>query len=58
MQTSLGFFRKVKDEFSVDFFDEKACRMAVLKMLHKEGAHCPQCGKAITSEKGIANFYE
>src|SRR3989338_9834633 len=58
MQTPLDFMKKVKEEFSVDFFDEKVCRMAVLKMIHKEGPRCPQCGKAITSEKGIANFYE
>ncbi|HBO84012.1 MAG TPA: hypothetical protein DD641_03380 [Deltaproteobacteria bacterium] len=32
--------------------------MAVLKMIHPKGAHCPQCGKAIASDKGISNFYE
>ena len=58
MQTPLDFTKKAKDDLSVDFFDEKACRIAVLKMIHKEGPRCPRCDKAITSERGIVNFYE
>lgn len=58
MQPASDFFRKVNEEFSVDFFDEKACRMWILKRIHPEGPHCPRCGKAITNERGIANFYE
>lgn len=58
MQPASNFFRKVNDEFSVDFFDERACRMWILQRLHPEGVHCPRCGKAITNIRGIANFYE
>ena len=58
MQPALDFIKKVKDEFSVDFFDERKIRLWVLQRLHPEGVRCPGCGKLITSEKGVANFYE
>lgn len=57
MQTPLNFIGKVRNDFSTDFLDEKACRLWLLKSLHPEGARCPRCGKAIVSERGVARFH-
>ena len=58
MQPSLDFFRKLKEESIVDFFDERVCRRWILQRLHPQCPHCPGCGKPITSEKGVVNFFE
>jgi len=43
--------------FGVDFLDETACRMWILKSLHGESAvQCPECGSELT-EKGLQRFW-
>ena len=43
--------------FGIDFLDETACRLWILKSLHGESAiQCPECGSELT-EKGLQRFW-
>jgi transposase-like protein len=43
--------------FGIDFLDETACRMWILKSLHGESAiTCPECGSGLT-DKGLQRFW-
>lgn len=57
MQQAHNFMKSVIDNFTVELFDEKKCTAWILNKLHPEGASCPRCGKPITSEKGLQNFW-
>lgn len=57
MQEAQGFMKSVIENFTVELFDERVCREWILNKLHLEGASCPGCGKPITSEKGLQNFW-
>lgn len=42
--------------FDAGFLDVRKCRDWVLKRLHPEGFHCPECGEAITDHTTILNL--
>lgn len=44
--------------FTVQCLREDACRDYILKTLHPDGAHCPECGSTLESEATIRNFWE
>lgn len=57
MQQAHDFMKSIIDDFSVELFDERVCTEWILNKLHPEGASCPRCGKPITSEKCLQNFW-
>ena len=47
----------VASDFSALFLDGHYCRMYFLDNAHGRGAHCPDCGEAITDERQVARYY-
>lgn len=48
----------ILNALSPDFFNEGKCREVILKILHPDGACCPECGATFESEAMIKNFWE
>ncbi|MBJ6798632.1 IS1 family transposase [Geomonas propionica] len=57
MKTVGDIVLELKSEFTVDVLDEDACRAWFLRKLHLHGAHCPECGREVVSERKLATFW-
>lgn len=57
MQQAHDFMKAAIKDFTVELFDKRVCTEWLLKQLHPDGAHCPGCGKPISSEKSLQNFW-
>lgn len=56
-KSTISFLEELSRAFSAKLFDENVCRQWVLRRLHQDGAHCPNCNVLLQDKTTLANFW-
>lgn len=45
-------------DFSLNLFDERACKKWLLEHAHPNGPACPECGRLLRNDKSLASWWK